>query len=164
MSQRIQTGRTRHFTVSVLASTLAVFLVAGIWAGGAQATLTVDIVWVGTTGSGTTGGTIIEAVPGDRLTADIFVYVDAAGVRNYSMSVVVDVDLMDELDIVSTEEFDHVRSLSCMPLPNCFNNFGPELNNANVGVEAENESDDMNEGSVDGFEAVTLTWLARATS
>ncbi len=119
----------------------------------AAATLTVDLIWTATTGSGATGGNVIPAAPGDRLTLDIFITLDEAGVDAYSLSVLFDTDLMDELDLVLTEEFDHVADIACNPFPECFTNFGPQLINFNAGIEAENESDDMNPGSAEGFEA-----------
>ena len=128
-------------------------LLALVWAESAQAALTVQLVWVATTGSGIPGGDRIRAEPGDRLTLDIFIIVDEAGVLSYSISVVFDADLGDELDLVETEEFDHVATLPCDPFPECFEEFGPEMTNENEGIEAENESDDMNPGSAEGFEA-----------
>lgn len=123
----------------------------------ALATLTVDLIWSGTTGAGTPGDTFIEAEPGDRLTLDVFITVDEAGVDGYTLSVFFDdMSFRDQLDLVQTEEFDHVATVSCTPFPECFSDFGPELVNLTVGVEEENESDAMNGGSVVGFEAVAV--------
>ena len=131
-------------------------LLAVVWAESAQAALTVQLVWVATTGSGIPGGERIMAEPGDRLTLDIFIIVDEAGVLNYSISVVFDADLGDELDLVETEEFDQaVADPSCMPFPECFTEFRAMINN-NEGIEAESESDDMNPGIAGGFEAIAV--------
>ncbi len=99
---------------------MGALLFALLWAESAQAALTVELRWVATTGFGTTGGNFIQAEPGDRLTLDIFIIVDEAGVLNYSISVVFDADLGDELDLVETEEFEHVATLPCDPFPECF--------------------------------------------
>lgn len=60
-----------------------------------------SLVWTATTGSGTPGGTTIQAAPGDVLTAEIQVDSQANGIKMYSVSVRFDDDLQDELDVVS---------------------------------------------------------------
>ena len=132
------------------AGLLGVGLVA---AAPARATLTVDLVWIATTGSGTPGSSTIEAEPGDELTLEVAIIVDAAGVESYSLSVEFDPGFTDELDIVSTVEFDEVPTAQCTPFPSCF--VQPALESFNMGVDAEIESTRLQSGMVQGFEAFT---------
>jgi hypothetical protein len=120
----------------------------------AQATLAVDLVWIATTGSGTTGSSTIEAEPGDELTLEIAIVVDEVGVESYRLSVLFDFGSADELDIVSTEELgepDGIPTVDCTPFPACFTQ--PVLNNADPGIEAEIESTRFQSGLAQGFEA-----------
>ena len=119
----------------------------------AQAVLTVDLVWVATTGSGTTGFSRIEAEPGDMLTLEIAIIVDEAGVEGYTLSVEFDADLGDELDFVSAEEFDNVPTNACDPIPNCL--LPPKLTNLTMGIGTVIESTPSQPGLVPSFEATT---------
>jgi hypothetical protein len=135
---------------------IALSLCAGLpivasYADEARATLTVELVWIDTTGSGTTGSSTIEAEPGDELTLEVAILVDEAGVEGYSLSVEFDVGFADELDIVSTEELDGIPTVECTPFPACFEQ--SELNNADPGIDAEIESSRFQSGMAQGFEA-----------
>jgi hypothetical protein len=55
-------------------------LIALAVASVASAAPTVSLVWTGTTGSGTTGGSSIAAAQGDILTLDLLVSADSAGI------------------------------------------------------------------------------------
>jgi hypothetical protein len=70
--------------------TLAVAAITGLVAlavaGVASAAPSVSLVWTGTTGSGTTGGSSIDAAPGDTLTLDMLVITDAAGTTGVALS------------------------------------------------------------------------------
>lgn len=80
--------------VSLLGATLAIE---------ASAT-TVGIRFTGTTGGGIIGTNSIDAAPGDVLTAIVGLTADAFGVSSYGVSVQYDIDLGDELDLLSATE------------------------------------------------------------
>jgi len=71
----------------------------------AQPPITVDVVWTSTTGAGTTGGSSIDAAPGDQLVAEIRIIADAGGVAGYAISLEFDTDFGNELDLVSATKF-----------------------------------------------------------
>jgi hypothetical protein len=153
-------ARRRRGVISSLAAALVL-----VMASSAQAKLSIELEWTATTGDGTIGTNVIEAVRGDEITLDIIVAVDSAGVDSYSLSVAFDEDLMDELDIVETIEFAHIPVIPCDPLieeqigefPDCVTLFGPELENLNEGIESETESTGAVAGLAEGFEASAPT-------
>ena len=139
-----------------LAGVLALLLLAG---RPALAVVDVDLVWTATTGSGTTGGSFIEAAPGDILTAEIRVTPDAAGVCCAAISVRFDEDFQNELDIVSFAETQSdilvVPSpplyAACQPVVGVPQTCLPALNN---GIEANQESTLSQIGSLLTFEGL----------
>ena len=135
-----------------LAAALAA-VVCLLFAGSAQATLRVELVWVSINGAPIPEPypSVVEAEPGDELVLEIRIHVDSAGVQGYALSVAFDEDLMDELDIVSVEELDGVPTLDCEPLPACFTQ--NPLANLSVGVETETDSSGSVPGLVGSFEA-----------
>jgi hypothetical protein len=157
--------RSRGMNAARMAALALVALLSIGLAGTAQAALSVELRWTDTTGAGETGSDVIVAEPGDEVTLDIIVTIDSAGVDFYTLSVVFDDDLMDELDIVETIEFEHVANNQCDPLiieqlgpfPDCANVslFGPELKNQTEGIVSEVESDATTAGLAEGFEAAT---------
>ncbi len=122
----------------VLAVLALVWLQAAT-AGAAQAVLTVELVWISKNDVDLPGTDVIEASPEDTLVLEIRITVDSAGVDAYSISVAFDEDGMDELDLVSTVEFEP-----------------PELTNLNSGIESEVDSSNGIGGRAEGFDAVTL--------
>ena len=74
--------------------------------GAVQAVLAVDLVWISKNDVDLPGTDVIEASPEDTLVLEIRITVDSAGVDAYSISVAFDEDGMDELDLVSTVEFE----------------------------------------------------------
>jgi hypothetical protein len=70
----------------------------------ALATPIVDVVFIATTGAGTVGGASIDAVPGDVLIAELRISADAEGVSSYGVSLAYDLDLRNELDVLSVSE------------------------------------------------------------
>lgn len=82
-------------------------LVAGIGAilllgaSPVEAQVRLDLVWSATTGSGTPGGSSIQAQAGDTLTAQLFLVQDTQVVCCLAFSLEFDTDLGDELDFVS---------------------------------------------------------------
>jgi hypothetical protein len=70
--------------------TLAVAAITGLialaMAGAATAAPSVSLVWTGTTGGGTTGGSSITAVAGDTLTLDMQVTSDSLGLSAVALS------------------------------------------------------------------------------
>jgi hypothetical protein len=69
-----------------------------------QAFVKVGLVWTATTGAGTPGGNTITAAPGDQLTGEIRITPDADGVLAYSVSLLFDHDLKDELNLINITE------------------------------------------------------------
>jgi len=141
---------------------------ATLVAGPAWATLSIELLWTQNGGADrcdvlpgdTIGTNVIEADPGEEISLDVILTVDEAGVDTYSVSVVFDEDLLDELDIVEICEFEHVsRGIDCDPLIqeqiglDCFDDFGPTLTNLSGGVTSADDSDGANAGLVVGFEA-----------
>jgi hypothetical protein len=80
-------------------------LVLALAPAAALATPIVSIVWTATTGSGATGSNVIEARPGDLLTAQVRLSPDSTGVSSYGISLRFDTDLADELDLLGAVEF-----------------------------------------------------------
>jgi hypothetical protein len=72
--------------------------------GTAQAVVDVEFVWVSTTGSGTPGGSSIDADPGDELVGEIRISADPGGIFAYGVSLEFDPELGNELDFVSATE------------------------------------------------------------
>ena len=98
---RLQCGRVRF-----LASGAAVFFIGTALAFNASAT-TIDITFTATNGAGIVGSNSIDAAPGDLLTATVSIGADAAGVAQYGISVMFDMDFGDELDLVFATELLH---------------------------------------------------------
>lgn len=86
-----------RFSGFAVATTLLVLATAP----DARGVVSVDIVWTATTGAGIPGGSVIDALPGDVLTAEVRLNADAGGVSSYALSLEFDRDLRNELDIVS---------------------------------------------------------------
>jgi len=70
----------------------------------AGATPIAELVFVASSGAGAPGTSTIQAEPGDLLTAEIRVTAGPEGVSAYGISLEFDVDLGDELDVVSVTE------------------------------------------------------------
>lgn len=118
---------------------------------------TVDLTWSATTGTGTPGGSAIDAAPGDELTLSVVLNLEAGeSVSSLALSVEFDGDGGNELNLVQVVELNHVASFNCVPLPDCFVNFGPELHNQDFGVDSEVESQPGSAGEVNTFEMGTL--------
>jgi hypothetical protein len=64
----------------------------------------VSVVFTSSTGAGITGSDAIAAAPGDVLGAELRVTAGAEGISSYGISILFDVDLANELDVVSVEE------------------------------------------------------------
>jgi hypothetical protein len=110
-----------------------------------MAEVAVDLIWTGTSGAGTTGGSTISAQPGDVVTLEIRVSTDDAGVCCAALSLRFDGDLEDELDLISAEELE-------VALPNpAFPPFAP----LTAGVESTSESSGNQAGSVLTFEGLS---------
>lgn len=120
-----------------LAGGTALLLAGGLEAG---ATPALEIVWTDTTGTGTTGSSTIEARPGDEITATLFLSADADGISGYGISLMFDLDLGDELDLVSAGEF----------LPALFQF------NFSSGFEETSESTGATPGRISSYEALTF--------
>ena len=114
----------------------------------AQAAIAVELVWTSTTGAGTTGGSSIDAAPGDQLVAEIRITPDSGGVAAYAVSLEFDTDLGDELNLVSFTEF----------LP-----AGMQASFSPGAVESAQESTGAQKGNVLTYESVTLS-IAGPTS
>ncbi len=99
----------------------------------------VELLWVDTTGTGRIGGSTIAASPGDVLTGELRVQSDA-GISSFGLSLEFDIDLGDELDLVSVTE---------LTPPGFSFSFTP-------GVALEQESSATQRGRVLTFEAATL--------
>lgn len=156
--------------------------VLGLWlallvAVPASADFAIDLLWTSSTGSGVPGSNVISASPGDELELDIIATVDAAsyerdldgnitavlapgGVDAYSLSLEFDLAGLDELDLLETTELDHMARFPCDPLIEaqlgplaCFDDFGNELVNMDLGIEEEIESEPGFTGLAAGFEA-----------
>jgi hypothetical protein len=119
---------------------LVALLTGAVSASSASAAPIVDIIFTGTTGAGTTGGSSINAAPGDVLTAHIVLTADAAGISSYGVSLIFDADGLDELDIVSATE--------TLPAPFQFN--------LTAGVASTLESVPGSAGNILTFEAATF--------
>jgi hypothetical protein len=78
-------------------------LVSGVPLVG-HAFLKVELIWTATTGSGTPGSRTITASPGDQITGQIRVTPDATGVLAYSVSLLFDSDLSNELNLINVTE------------------------------------------------------------
>ena len=70
-------------------------------ASAARGQSAVGMIWSASTGLGSPGGPVIAAAPGDQLTLDVELGIDALGVRAYAFDLRFDTDLIDELDILS---------------------------------------------------------------
>jgi hypothetical protein len=81
------------------AATVAL-LMGGAFSAGATS-ITVDMTWTSTSGSGAVGSNTIQASPGDTLTLSVtLTNTVGTGIRAYGVSFIFDDDLMDELDLV----------------------------------------------------------------
>jgi hypothetical protein len=81
----------------------------------ASAAPIVSITWSSTTGTGTTGGSAIDAAPGDTLMAEMFVSTDIF-LSLYSVTLHFDADLGDELDLLGY--FEDFTMVSGGQIPN----------------------------------------------
>jgi hypothetical protein len=85
-----------------LALTLALSLAALFgFSSTAYANATVDLIWSGTTGTGTPGSSSIAAAGGNTLTLDVLLTAGSEGLRGWGVSVEFDSNLLDQLDIAS---------------------------------------------------------------
>lgn len=100
----------------------------------------VSLRWSATSGSGSAGGSAIGAVAGDRLTLDVVLSPDAAGVSSFGLSLEFDRDGGNELDLVEVLE----------ELPPGF------AFHLSPGVEGALESEPERTGQILTFEAATL--------
>ena len=123
----------------VVLAVLALVWLQAATPGAAQAVLAVDLVWISKNDVDIPGTDLVEANPGDTLVLEIRITVDEAGVGLYSLSVAFDEDGTDELDLVSTVEFEPAG-----------------LMNLTSGIELEVDSSNGIGGRAEGFEAVTL--------
>jgi hypothetical protein len=62
-----------------------------------------ELIWSATTGAGTPGSSAIAAEAGDQISLDVRLQIDFRGVQQYLYDLLFDVDLLDELDIVSID-------------------------------------------------------------
>lgn len=108
---------------------------------GGLATPLIDVIFTGSTGAGTPGGSSIRAAPGDVLTAEIRVAAGSEGVSSYGLSLRFDEDLGDELDLEGPAS-----------------EFLPEGYDFNLteGVDSSRESTSSVAGYVRTFEAATF--------
>ena len=81
---------------SRLAAAITAILVGILgFAGSASAVPTIELIWSGTTGAGTTGSSTIDALPGDILTLQIDIVLDVPdGLRDVSLSIEYDSDAL----------------------------------------------------------------------
>ncbi len=93
----------RLASLCLLAASLLAFGLAPIASGAEPPDL--SIVWTASDGDGPIGAPQIEAEAGDLLTATIYLRIGSDGVRSYSISLLFDADLDDELDLVSATAF-----------------------------------------------------------
>ena len=100
----------------------------------------VEIVFIATDGVGVPGSNTIAAAPGDTLTAMISIAADAAGVSIYGISLVFDMDVDDELQLISATELLNA----------------PFMFNADPGCASTQESTGAKSGAVRTCEAATL--------
>ncbi len=80
----LQFGKARFFVLGVVA-----FFLSAALAVNASAT-TIDVRFTATNGAGIVGSNLIDALPGDMLTATVSIGADAAGVSSYGISVIFD--------------------------------------------------------------------------
>jgi hypothetical protein len=139
--------RNLHSSVTIrrslrLAGRIAVATCALLALGAtrAQAAPIVSIVFTSQNGVPIAPSSAAIAAPGDTLTAEIRVTADAAGISSYGVSVDFDIDLGDELDLISASEL----------LPPGF------AFNLSAGVGGTTESTPAVAGAVETFEAATF--------
>jgi len=85
----------------------------------AGATVTISLVWSGTTGVGVTGGNVIDANPGDVLSLDlVLTHDEATGVSSHGISVNFDSDLGDELNLLDAAAWSGLSYMLVMATAN----------------------------------------------
>ncbi len=79
------------------------------FAGNAAALPVIDVVFVQQNGAALAPTPAVAANPGDQLSAQVRLHADSAGVSSYSISLVFDPDLGNELDLLSVNELPPVE-------------------------------------------------------
>ena len=99
------TRRLREWTGLRAGLASVVCALAALAAGAAQAAPRVQIVWDASTGPGMPGSRHIRASPGDVLLGTVYLTADERGIQRYSLTLIFDEDLADEIDFVSFKPF-----------------------------------------------------------